>query len=242
MYISVTMQELQPVCPAFHHTLTTCLETKKSLRTSEASEQTFAQQDHVERVKSLRVHELSWPITTKVVIRRAQNSLWEFMHRAILWCADIRPVSAEFSSSSASPPVLVQEAAVRWDVIVAARFRGEHSVQRVMHQFWPPWIKHSAQLIWHEGIWGDQQSRWLLHLRTLVSAHTYSFAGKYPYAPNQTLSKGTEVHQWNSNPAGINTPQCSEAGEVVLNDVNSVGERKSAGCSNRVKWARAWGH
>lgn len=56
---------------------------------------------------------------------------------------------------------------------------------------WPwlmhtPWIKHSAQLIWNDGVWGDQQRRFL-HLRMLVSARTSTFAGKYPYSPDQTL-------------------------------------------------------
>lgn len=41
MYISVNMQELQPVGITYNPTLTPCLERKKSLRTSEASELTL---------------------------------------------------------------------------------------------------------------------------------------------------------------------------------------------------------
>lgn len=104
------------------------------------------------------LEELSWSITTKVMTKSRDSTLWEFMY--VLTCTGSQEAAEEH--------------------IWVGRMYPDPD--------WctPPWIKHSAQLIWNDGVWGDQQ-RCFLHPRMLVSARTSTFAGKCPYSPHQTL-------------------------------------------------------
>ena len=165
LFNAETKQELPPISITCNHTLTPrCLETNKSLRLLKHQSRLCPTRASRKDKILVALYGLSLSITTKAGTRKAQQRLLvgenlcaEPFYGALIFR---KPVSAEFSSSPESPPVLVQEAAVIWGVIIAARFRGEYSAQRVMRQSWPrvfhtPMDKtfHSAYLAWGHLRW-----------------------------------------------------------------------------------------
>lgn len=88
-------------------------------------------------------------------------------------------------------------------VIVCAGLRGENiwvsCVSPGPGEHTPPWITHSSQLNSRESRRCDRQGTSQRSQRCL-RAHNF-FQHMVPLHLNQTLSRGTEVHRWNSNPS-----------------------------------------
>lgn len=152
MYVSMDMQELQPVCITSSHTLTPRLETKTSL-------QKWSDPRGFIRALLAHYHQGKTPGRHPTETVLGEKSCTEPTCGALILR---NPLSADFSSSSASPTAEAQEVAVICGMIVAARFRGERTVvqQRVMHRFWPrvmhtPMDKtfRSAYLAWGHLRW-----------------------------------------------------------------------------------------